>query len=80
MRPPFCTRGQHQGVQAYNIGCRYCWPETCLWEQTRMDAGMSIDAPISGDSGRHRAPARLGPFRSLLRMHRRSQRNENPDA
>jgi hypothetical protein len=78
IRPPFCTR-QYQGIGERDVGCRYCWPETCLWEQAQLERGLPIDAPIAGTSGRHRTPPRVGPFRSLLRMHRMHRRERNED-
>jgi hypothetical protein len=75
VRPPFCSRGNRTSITGRNVGCRYCWPETCLWEKFRTEHGESIEGPVAGitNTGRHRMPHRVGALRSLLRMHRRAQ-------
>lgn len=74
MRPPFCSSHNNGGG---DIGCRYCWENTCLWDDNQRAKGREITsygvAP-SSPPGRHRAIARRQqPFLALLRRHRRSQ-------
>jgi hypothetical protein len=75
MRPPFCSSAHSHNRLTPGVGCRYCWPNTCKWDQAQQARGMDLEPHPPTVHGRHRTPNRVGVLRHLLRLHRHTDQS-----